>query len=172
MVVIQIENPSNGRKFNVVFEVNSSSADQIVSFYDDKYKGRPGFDPKLGQYITTYSIATLVADAKDLSERGLRLDGGVPEWDVDAVGMKAVIEEGRKQLSKFAKPTRTALTDSEVNLIVMALKEKGSQDAKIARSMTHPKLKDQFNQQSLMASAIIIKLIDADVVELKVKEAA
>lgn len=61
-------------------------ADPLIEFYDARYAGSKGFGP-LGQHVTSYHASTLT----DVTG-GLMLNGGVPEWTVDAAAMRPVVE--------------------------------------------------------------------------------
>ena len=61
------------------------ASDMIVEFYDAKHLDR--FGP-IGQFVTRYYASTL-RDHGDA--QGLCLDGGVPEWQIDADAMRKVL---------------------------------------------------------------------------------
>ena len=101
--MLQIKN-SNGRKFNVRLVVvgdkyglddclthpdRGDKSDPLVEFYDAMQ------DPKKfgdrGQFVSRYYLRTLKKDSCKLSNNGLCLHGGVPEWNVDARAMAQVM---------------------------------------------------------------------------------
>lgn len=57
--------------------------DPLVEFYDQRYMHTP-----LGQFVSRYYMSTLL-EKKD-QHVGLDLDGGVPDWKVNAEQMKIV----------------------------------------------------------------------------------
>jgi len=59
--------------------------DPMVEFYDWKYANQKTFGPR-GQFVSRYCLSTL---AKQMGG-GLCLDGGIPEWRVDAGAMREV----------------------------------------------------------------------------------
>ena len=64
--------------------------DALVEFYDATYAGHPGFDAE-GQFASRYSAETLTENEDRLTNLGLGLDGGVPEWDIDGDTMGEVM---------------------------------------------------------------------------------
>ncbi len=58
----------------------------MVSFYDTRF----AFTAH-GQFAATYYVETLVEDETQLCNRGLALQGGVPEWSIDPGNMARVI---------------------------------------------------------------------------------
>ncbi len=57
----------------------------VVEFFDWTYAG-PNFGPR-GQFVSRYYVKTL-----SNVEGGLSLDGGVPEWTLDAACVRPVVE--------------------------------------------------------------------------------
>jgi hypothetical protein len=55
----------------------------MVEFYDDRY--HEGFGER-GQFVSRYYASTLLGHG----HTGLCLDGGVPDWSVDTLGMLRV----------------------------------------------------------------------------------
>ena len=53
----------------------------LVKFYDAHY-----MHTDMGQFVSTYYISTIL----DGDDCGLNLDGGVPTWQISAVGMKEI----------------------------------------------------------------------------------
>jgi len=94
--ILKITNASNGITFNVVIRAYKSNDPEwdgrpLVVFYDDRWK-TGGFDPVLGQQVSSYFASTLLEDAERLSRGGLDLQGDVPSWKVDPDQMAKVIE--------------------------------------------------------------------------------
>ena len=52
----------------------------LVKFYDAPYQYA-----YMGQFVSTYYISTILD-----GDCGLNLDGGVPSWQISAVGMKEI----------------------------------------------------------------------------------
>lgn len=61
-----------------------------VEFYDATHKADPRFGP-LGQFVSRYYLNTLVDDRDVLTQRGLCLDGGVPEWGIQGEAFAKVL---------------------------------------------------------------------------------
>jgi hypothetical protein len=57
--------------------------DPLVEFYDARYP-----HTEIGQFITRYYRSTLMKPPHD---RGLCLDGGVPDWRINATAFEAVL---------------------------------------------------------------------------------
>jgi hypothetical protein len=67
---------------------NALTADKpLVEFYDTSVQG---FGPR-GQFVSRYYVTSILGtDGYGSGTGGLDLDGGVPEWDVDAAAMATV----------------------------------------------------------------------------------
>ncbi len=73
---------SDGIPFNVVLDTEQD--EPIVSFYDARYDFT-----EYGQFTGgSYYVSTLMENP----EGGLCLHGGVPDWNVNAAGMKKVMQ--------------------------------------------------------------------------------
>lgn len=77
----------NGIPFRVVYEnrvyrTGAIAAMPTVAFYDARYD----FDAH-GQFVSDYNLETLLERQKGY---GLTLQGGVPNWDIDAASMDLV----------------------------------------------------------------------------------
>ena len=86
----------------------------LVEFYD----ARHAFDKApngrvLGQFISRYDLETMLDAAKE--EIGISLDGGIPEWTINAEGMKPVYSALRK-LQKIVEPNTVYLSAREIGL--------------------------------------------------------
>lgn len=57
----------------------------MVEFYDARH-----MHTSRGQFVSRYYVSTLLNGASRTS--GLMLDGGVPEWTVDAASMQRVVD--------------------------------------------------------------------------------
>lgn len=57
----------------------------MIEFYDWKYANQKTFGPR-GQFVSRYGLSTL----RKMGSGGICLDGGIPEWSVDAGAMRAV----------------------------------------------------------------------------------
>lgn len=64
------------------------SDDSLVEFYDARFEGQLPCWPR-GQFVSRYYRSTLLLGE---FERGLCLEGAVPEWGVSPAGMREVIE--------------------------------------------------------------------------------
>lgn len=77
-----------------------------VEFYDATYADQGGFGP-LGQFVSRYHVAALVGRGPG----GLDLEGGLPQWLVDAATMEVV----RAWLTEVSpaprKPVKTITRD-------------------------------------------------------------
>jgi hypothetical protein len=67
----------------------------MVEFYDYTYANQKTFGPR-GQFVSRYYVSTLLRDqhrgvGHGQERSGLCLDGGVPEWQVDAAPLRAVL---------------------------------------------------------------------------------
>jgi hypothetical protein len=103
---------SEGRKFAVVLVKNGdrygrdfcltnapgqslSDGRTLVEFWDLTYKHGPvrPDSPVLGQFVSRYHLTVLLgidASTWGVTYGGLRLDGGIPEWTIDAGAMLEV----------------------------------------------------------------------------------
>lgn len=59
------------------------SKEPLVEFYDQRYP-----HTEFGQFVSRYNITTLLKRENNL---GLDLDGGIPDWKIDAKEMNDVI---------------------------------------------------------------------------------
>jgi hypothetical protein len=58
----------------------------VVKFFDQRYDFTPD-----GQFVSSYYVSTLVGNGYDpLSNSGLCLDGGIPNWTIDARSFRTV----------------------------------------------------------------------------------
>jgi hypothetical protein len=93
----------NGRQFfvRVVLQGDRYGLDEclmhdtdrpMVEFYDYTYANKKTFGPR-GQFVARYYVSTLLKDQRQDNRRGtgLCLDGGVPEWQVDALPLNRVL---------------------------------------------------------------------------------
>jgi hypothetical protein len=60
----------------------------LVEFYDYTYANQKTFGPR-GQFVARYYVSTLLKDHRPGT--GLCLDGGIPEWNVDAAPYSVVV---------------------------------------------------------------------------------
>ena len=58
----------------------------MIEFYDTRYE-----HTEYGQFVSRYFVETL-QKSRTCWKQGLCLDGGVPEWSVDAERMKIVLD--------------------------------------------------------------------------------
>ena len=88
MIVARVINEA-GRAFNVRlvrhgdrYGLNNvlvhDKDEPLVEFWDATYENDPRFTPKLGQFVSRYSLGTLAGSGP----RGIALCGHVPEWTV------------------------------------------------------------------------------------------
>jgi hypothetical protein len=65
--------------------------DPVVEFYDARFDHNEwaGF---IGQFISRYCLSTLEEGMFELVICGLDLDGGIPDWKVDAGSMRSVFQ--------------------------------------------------------------------------------
>lgn len=104
MSLLQVE--SNGTHFNVRIVrqgdkyglndcITYQGTEPLVEFYDSKSS-----HSALGQFVSRYYMTTLL---EGNSHCGINLDGGVPEWTIQAEPMKIVIEWLKSQ-NKISSP--------------------------------------------------------------------
>lgn len=65
----------------------TNAGDPLVEFYDSRYP-----HTEFGQFVSRYFVSDLINH-----DRGLILDGGIPDWSISASGMKQVVEFLRQQ---------------------------------------------------------------------------
>lgn len=86
---------TNGRgvAFNVT--LRQGGKHPCLAFYDDRFHGSDPDSPwrEFGQFVADYRVATLLKDGHDLMDRGLCLNGGVPDWQVTGENMRDVFAE-------------------------------------------------------------------------------
>ena len=63
----------------------------IISFYDAEYANAKTFG-KLGQFVSSYYVSTLIEDQKSLKRCGLDLCGYERKWKLTGDQMKKVFE--------------------------------------------------------------------------------
>lgn len=61
-----------------------TDSEPLVEFYDKRFP-----HTEYGQFVSRYNLTTLLKMKKNL---GLNLQGGVPDWSVNAQGMKEVLQ--------------------------------------------------------------------------------
>lgn len=107
MSLLNVE--SRGIKFNVrlvqqgdKYGLNNclthEQKEPLVEFYDTRYP-----HTEFGQFVSRYNMSTLLERTANV---GLNLDGGIPDWSIDAKGMEQVtswLESENKKLSKKLK---------------------------------------------------------------------
>jgi len=96
----QIKNETSGIVFNVrILEpgqvygrnhaLENDSGRNLIEFYDSRYEfDRDTQDNVLGQFVSRYYMETMIDRSKTFANHGLSLDGGVPNWTIDAKGME------------------------------------------------------------------------------------
>lgn len=67
----------------------------LIEFWDARYSN---FGP-LGQFISNYNLSTLVGH--DPME-GINLDGGVPDWEIDAAALRLALWEVAGLIPNFS----------------------------------------------------------------------
>ena len=78
----------NGDNYGRNWCLTHDDDDALVEFYDLTYADEK--DP-LGQFASRYYASTLIEDQDRLTNLGLGLDGGAPEWDIDGDTMGQVM---------------------------------------------------------------------------------
>lgn len=95
---VLLENAATGIAFNARivrqgdtygrdFGITHDGADPLVEFYDTRFAHTK--DPQgvpLGQFVSRYHLSTLFPEG--VSHGGLNLDGGIPNWRLDAEAME------------------------------------------------------------------------------------
>jgi len=125
---------ANGVPFRVVLLLDGKSTNfpasnrwrgklPLVEFYDARYRNVRGFTPD-GQFVSRYYLETLLSvdPGHERSRRGLDLEGGVPDWTIDAITMRTVAAWLR---THTRPPTRTWDEEQEEKreLVRTALRE-------------------------------------------------
>jgi len=90
-----------GDKYGLDDRLTHDRDDPMIEFYDAQYANVRSFGPR-GQFVSRYYVSTL---AKHPTGAGLCLDGGVPEWSVDAAALAPVLRlcAGFAELVKLGK---------------------------------------------------------------------
>ena len=76
---------NQGEKYGLNHCLTHNKTDPLVEFYDARYV--KGFE-SIGQFVSRYYLSTLMENKGN--NRGLCLDGGIPEWCVNADCMKQI----------------------------------------------------------------------------------
>ena len=82
--VFRVVNTENGVEFLCRLDADEGRA--VISFYDARYPHVEVSEGVHGQFVSEYYVETLTSS--DAFEEGLTLDGGVPNWYLDAVAMQ------------------------------------------------------------------------------------
>lgn len=64
--------------------------DPLVEFYDARYVFAGEAGAEFGQFVSRYYLTTLRKSREPRCQHGLCLEGGVPDWTVDAEAMQTV----------------------------------------------------------------------------------
>jgi hypothetical protein len=72
-----------GDKYGLNDSLVNMNADPVIEFYDRRYNHSEN-----GQFVSRYSMITLLEHEKD---NGLCLQGGVPDWNITADSMFAIV---------------------------------------------------------------------------------
>jgi hypothetical protein len=77
--------------YNVLYLENGDGTQtecegSLVRFYDSRFRFTPH-----GQFVSCYYVSTLLESPR-VPPRGLCLQGGVREWDIDAVTMAGILD--------------------------------------------------------------------------------
>lgn len=112
-ITMRVRNTANDHEFTVRLVrpgdkygldrclTNPKGAEALVEFYDATYVDDPRFDLGLGQFVSRYSLTSIldpridrqyVGLDMDRVRVGLDLDGGVAEWKVDGAAMNVVYD--------------------------------------------------------------------------------
>ena len=83
---------AKGERYGLDDRLVHKRADPLIEFSDLTYANKKGFGER-GQFVARYSANTL---AESRSDTGLLLDGGIPEWFVDAEPLAPVLALARK----------------------------------------------------------------------------
>lgn len=72
-----------GEKYGLNFCLTHEESEPLVEFYDARFD-----HTKFGQFVSRYYVTTLTGECEwshgDSRKTGICLDGGVPDWFVDA----------------------------------------------------------------------------------------
>ena len=74
-----------GRNLSIIHDSDEAK----VEFYDARFVFADEAGAEFGQFVSRYYLKTLQADRGNICGRGLCLDGGVPNWNVDSGAMQA-----------------------------------------------------------------------------------
>ena len=75
---------NKGDQYGLKNGLTHNEEEPLVEFYDARYP-----HTELGQFVSRYYLTTLLDKNKDV---GLDLDGGIPDWKIQAKEMNEVIE--------------------------------------------------------------------------------
>jgi hypothetical protein len=87
-----------GDKYGLNNCLTHEQKEPLVEFYDTRYP-----HTEFGQFVSRYNMTTLLSRKLDI---GLDLDGGIPDWKIDAESMNKVtswLTEENKKLHKKLK---------------------------------------------------------------------
>lgn len=87
-----------GMAYGRDFCLTHDKHEPLVEFYDRRYPHTTH-----GQFVSRYSMETLIASGADVQERGLCLQGDVPDWALDPVTMTVVLRFIRHFLAEATK---------------------------------------------------------------------
>ena len=87
---------NDGEKYGRDLCLTHNEQDPLIEFYDARYPHTP-----LGQFVSRYYARTIL---ETTPERGLSLDGGIPEWSVTSEELTRV----RDVIAQIIKQGKTA----------------------------------------------------------------
>jgi hypothetical protein len=93
--------------------LTSDTAEPVVEFFDRRYDHSP-----FGQFVSSYNMSTL--EQRERGPGDLRLDGGVPEWDISDLNVQDSIAA--------LKPRADELQKQKSMLLSVFLSNRGNPD--------------------------------------------